>query len=265
MSTTFTTTLATHGGKQPSSPDINLAVNLACPTSYSTGGIAFDAGAILKSLGKYDQEPTVLAVLIEPAGGYTFVYDRTTKKIKAFWNGANGEAGTILQNMSLTSAGLAIGTASKAKIKIANTVTYLIAGEFKSKTTAEVAFTATTHDIPPDAVDIQEAVYLVTLQADGTPIITMGAIADGAGNAVIPAPPAGEAVIGYLRLAVAAGATLFDATTDELDEAHLTDTYVNLAFVPSQQLTDTPGALSEVAAATNLSALTAVRACILAI
>lgn len=132
---------------------------------------------------------------------------------------------------ALSAAGLAIGSVSKAKILIANTVTYLHNGIFKSKTTAEVAFTATTHDIAPDASAVQEACYLVCLAADGTPSITMGAIASGAGNAKLPAIPSDVTPIGYLRLAVAAGATLFDATTDELDEAHLTDTYVDLGFL----------------------------------
>lgn len=133
---------------------------------------------------------------------------------------------------ALTAAGLTIGSAAAAKVKIANTVTFLIAGAFKSKTTAEVAFTATTHDIPAAAGSVQEACYLVALASDGTPSLTMGAIATGAGNAVVPACPAGKAPIGYLRLAVAAGATPFDASTDLLSAGHLTDTYVDLAENP---------------------------------
>ena len=128
---------------------------------------------------------------------------------------------------ALTSGALAIGSSSKAKVLIASTVNYLIAGTFYAKTTAEVAFTATTHDIAADADAVQEAVYLLSLAANGTCTITMGVIASGAGNAVIPATPANEVAIGYARIAVAAGATLFNASTDELDAVHLTDTYVN--------------------------------------
>lgn len=135
-----------------------------------------------------------------------------------------------LMNQALSSAGLAIGSSSKTKVKIANTVAYLSNGVFKSKTTAEVAFTATTHDIAANADAVQEAVYLLCLAADGTPSLTMGEIASGAGNAEVPETPSGKTPIGYLRLAVAAGATPFDASTDELDAAHLTDTYVNLGF-----------------------------------
>lgn len=135
---------------------------------------------------------------------------------------------TALNNRCLNTPGLAIGSASKTKVLIANTTNYLVDGVFKSKSTAEVDFTATTHDIPADADTVQEAVYLITLNAAGTPTVTMGDIATGAGNAKLPERPATGTPIGYVRIAVAAGATDFDATTDELDEAHITDTYVNL-------------------------------------
>lgn len=131
-------------------------------------------------------------------------------------------------NRALSSAGLAIGSGSKKEIKIVNTVTYLSGGVFKSKTTAEKAFTATTHDIAFHATLIKEAVYLMTLAADGTPTLTMGTIASGTGNATLPERPATGTPIGYVRIRVAAGATPFDATTDDLDSAHLTVTYVNV-------------------------------------
>lgn len=136
-----------------------------------------------------------------------------------------------LRNTCLSSAGLAIGTVSKAKVLIANTVTYLSDGIFKSKTTAEVAFTATTHDIPANASTVQEAMYLVMLAADGTPSLVMGDIATGSGNAKLPAIPSTGTPIGAVRVAVAAGATSFDASTDELDEAHITDTYYNFGYL----------------------------------
>lgn len=132
--------------------------------------------------------------------------------------------------MSLNAAGLAIGT-DTAQVLIANTVNYLINGEFKSKTTAEVAFTADDHDIAADADAVQEAVYVLSLQADGTPVLTMGEIASGAGNAEVPAPPEDEAVIGHVRIAVDAGATPFDAGSDALSAGHLTVTYTDAAFV----------------------------------
>ncbi|HYD82731.1 MAG TPA: hypothetical protein VEA63_01740, partial [Opitutus sp.] len=94
------------------------------------------------------------------------------------------------------------------------------------------AFTATTHDIAANASTVQERVYLYSLNAAGDVTVTPGVVATGAGNAAFPATPAGQTPFGALRLAVAAGATPFDATTDELDEAHLTDTYYDLSVNP---------------------------------
>lgn len=136
-----------------------------------------------------------------------------------------------IRNMAFTAPGLAIGSSSKAKVKITNTVTYLSDGVFKAKTTAEVAFTATTHDIPANASAVQEACYLLMLAADGTPSLVMGTIASGSGNAKLPEIPSTGTPIGYVRIAIAAGSTKFDASTDELDAAHITDTYVDLGFI----------------------------------
>jgi len=138
---------------------------------------------------------------------------------------------TNLRNLCLSPAGLAIGTADKKKVLIANTVVFLSGGIFKSKSTAEVVFTATTHDIPANASTVQEAMYLMTLAADGTPTLTMGAISSGAGTALLPERPATGTPIGAVRVAIAAGSTIFDATTDELDEAHITDTYYDFGYV----------------------------------
>lgn len=151
---------------------------------------------------------------------------------------------TAMLNRTHTKAGLAIGT-DKTKVLIANTVQFSIAGVAYTKTTAEIAFTATTHDITAHATLDQERVYLYVIDSAGTVTIVASDQASGAGNAEIPATPANKVAIGYLRLVNAAGVTIFDATTDELDEAHLTDTYVDLAANP----TDIEAALSELFAA----------------
>lgn len=248
----ITSTLADQGGKQPSSPVITLALNLALDNAYPLGGYAFNPQTELRSKGGFDKLPSVLAVLVEPKAGLTFQWDRDANKLKAY------RADGAFRNMTLSNPGLAIGSGSKAKVLIANTVVFLIAGVFKSKTTAEIAFTATTHDIAPNASSIQEAVYLLTLNAAGTATITKGTTATGAGNAAVPAAPAGQAVIGHVRVAVAAGATLFDASSDNLDAAHLTATYTSLAFH------QTVGQNQEVEEAVDLSGVTGVRALILA-
>lgn len=135
-------------------------------------------------------------------------------------------------NCAFTAAGLAIGTSDPAKVKIANTVTFVIGGVFKSKTTAEVAFTTTAHDIAPHASLVKERVYLLSLKSDLTAIITAGVIAVGAGNALVPSGPSGQAVIGHVRIAVAAGATPFTAGTTQLSNGALTVTYTDLTFRP---------------------------------
>lgn len=137
---------------------------------------------------------------------------------------------TQLRNLCYSAAGLVIGSGSKKRIKQANTVVFTNDGAFKSKSTQEVAFTVTTHDIPANALLDQEAVYLITLAADGTPTLTMGAIASGAGAARLPERPATGTPIGCVRVLVAAGATKFDATSDDLDAGHLTVEYVDLGY-----------------------------------
>lgn len=132
---------------------------------------------------------------------------------------------------ALTPAGLVIGSVTASKVKIANTVTYLFGGAFKSKTTAEVPFTATTHDIPANGSLVQEQVYFVCLASDGTPSIVAGGIASGAGKALLPEVPAALTVIGSVRIAVAAGATPFTGATTLLSAAALTVTYTDLGFV----------------------------------
>lgn len=138
---------------------------------------------------------------------------------------------TALQYQCLSDPGLAIGTSSNAKVKISSNTNYLFAGEFKVASAQEVAFTATSHDIPADDTLVKEAMYLVCLDASGNGSLHMGDIAVGAGQAKLPEIPAAKTPIGAVRIAVAAGATPFDASTDALSEAQLTDTYYNYGFL----------------------------------
>lgn len=149
----------------------------------------------------------------------------STQDLMSFFD----ELTTALRYMTLTKPLLAIDT-DKTKVKITNTTNYVHDGIMLQKTTAAIAFTATTHDITADADSVQERCYLYSIDAAGTVTVTAGDQATGAGNAVVPATPAGKTPLGYVRLAVAAGSTDFDATTDELDEAHITDTYVDFGF-----------------------------------
>lgn len=136
-------------------------------------------------------------------------------------------------NRSLNAAGLVIGSVTASKVKITNTVGYLINNAFKSIATQEVLFTATTHDIAANASAVREAVYVLTVNAAGTVAMTMGQIVNGLGNAVVPAVlPASQAVIGQVRIAVAAGATPFTAATTLLSNGALTVTYTDLSMLP---------------------------------
>jgi len=134
-----------------------------------------------------------------------------------------------VKNMCHTYPNLAIGSSAAAKVKISNNTDVSVKGKMFQVTAAEVAFTATDDDIEADANVIREAVYLVLVDEDGTASLYKGTEASGSGNAEVPETPEGYACIGYVRIAVAAGSTDFNASTDELSAAHLTDTYVNLS------------------------------------
>lgn len=137
---------------------------------------------------------------------------------------------TQLKYQCLSNPGVVIGSTSAATVKIANTTAYTHGGVFKSKTTAEVPFTATTHDIAADADTVQEACYLLCLAADGTASLVMGDVASGSGEALWPAHPGNLTPIGGVRVAVAAGSTNFDASTDLLSATHITDTYYSFGY-----------------------------------
>ena len=141
------------------------------------------------------------------------------------------ELKTNLKYRCLTDPAIVIGTGSAAKVRVSATPTYLNNGIFYAASAAEVAFTATTHDIPANALSVQEACYLVCIDNADALTLHMGAIATGSGNALLPEIPAGLTPLGYARVAVAAGAVDFDASTDLLSAAHLTDTFVDLGFL----------------------------------
>jgi hypothetical protein len=120
--------------------------------------------------------------------------------------------------------GLTIGTSSAAEIKIPAVTKFVIATAFVELAAAEFPFTATTHDIAADADTPQERWFLLSTTDGINVVVTPGTIAD-VGLGVPPAIPANAAVIGLVKVVVAAGATPFNATTDDLDAAHLTTTF----------------------------------------
>ena len=140
----------------------------------------------------------------------------------------------ILENQCLDSAGLVIGGTSVEKVAVGATFEYTIDGTFCSKAPAEVAFTATTHDVTSPAGATKEAYYVLSINAAGTITITKGATAletygDFPNFADLPE---NIAVLGYVKVIVNAGQT-FDATTTSLANGTVfkSVTYVNTSFL----------------------------------
>lgn len=193
-----------------------LHVDLTLGASYTKGGEALNAADLpFRSGHRID------SVEVEPIGGksFEFVPDATSPHL-GYLKVRDARA---QDDFTLNRPALAIGVISAAEIAH-GAFTKVVAGAIAEVAAAEVAFTATTHDIAPDAQTPQEAYYTISVQAGGTVIVTKGATADE-GLAVPAAVPAGEALVGYVKVVVAAGATPFDATTDDLDAAHLTTTF----------------------------------------
>lgn len=139
----------------------------------------------------------------------------------------------VVKCHGLASAGVVIGTSSAAQVKWGSSIVANVLGKIVTVTTNEVAFTATTHDIPASASAVQEAVYLVEVDAAGTVTLKMGEIASGSGSALWPAASTDKACVGAVRVAVAAGSTPFDASTDLLSAGHITDTFYNTICSPT--------------------------------
>ena len=108
-------------------------------------------------------------------------------------------------------------------IKTANTVSFIIDGHMGSQTTqTNVALTGTT--IPVSSYKW----YTISINTDGTVTATPGE------NGVnwLPAIPAGEAIIGAVKVATNSTTTFTPGTTG-LSKTGITDTYYNLSCVPA--------------------------------
>ena len=133
----------------------------------------------------------------------------------------------------LAAAGIVIGTGSAAKVKWGNSIVASVNGNIVTVTTNEVAFTATSDDIAASASVVREAVYLVVVDSAGTVSLFKGTESSGSGTALWPECPTDKACVGAVRVAVAAGSTPFDASTDLLSAGHITDTYYNTTCSPT--------------------------------
>lgn len=136
-------------------------------------------------------------------------------------------------DLLLNSGGLVIGSGSKKKVKIANTVYAMIDGVPVKKTTAEVDFTATTHDV----TNAYFRFFVLSMDASGTVTITAGDEAATIGAATIPALPDEEVALG-LVLINPTGTGDFDATTTDLDDVTVVPgaVYINTPYPFNQNL-----------------------------
>lgn len=131
----------------------------------------------------------------------------------------------LAENHALTAPGLAIGTADKADILIANTVQYVRNGERRAdKTTAEVAISSDAA-MPNDGAS-REVGLLVCIDPDDDFVTISGPVISGGGEAILPDLPVGYVLLGYVTIRAAAG-TAFVPGTTLLDAAGITDVYAS--------------------------------------
>lgn len=124
----------------------------------------------------------------------------------------------------ITTPVLAEGTSSKKELKH-STFNVRALGVVEAVTGAEVAFTATGHDILDPDAQARGALYVISVAQGGTVTITKGDDAL-AGQEVAPDLPANEAKMGEV-LIQHNGTAIFNAVSDDLDAAHLTVVYTD--------------------------------------
>ncbi|PIY96079.1 MAG: hypothetical protein COY66_04980 [Candidatus Kerfeldbacteria bacterium CG_4_10_14_0_8_um_filter_42_10] len=124
----------------------------------------------------------------------------------------------------LNSGALAIGTGSKAKVKVVSTVYALLNGAIVKKTSAEVALSGTV-------TNAKFNVFVISLKADGTLTATMGTEGATIGAVVFPTIPTSEAVVGFVIINPTGTGNFVGATTN-LDDGTVVPNavYVNAPF-----------------------------------
>ena len=136
---------------------------------------------------------------------------------------ALGEIQAALVDVCMTSAGLAIGTGSKKKVKVVNDTYAYINGSFvKLAASTEVTLSGTT-------ANAKFAIYSLSLSAAGAVIATKGADAATLAALVFPAVPADETLIGFVIVNPTGTGNFVGGTTD-LDDGTVIPgaAYVNI-------------------------------------
>lgn len=111
----------------------------------------------------------------------------------------------------LNTAGLTLGSSSKPKLKIANTIYALVTGVLVKKTTAEIVISGTV-------TNAKFNVFVLTIDNAGTVTATMGTEGATIGAVLFPTIPTNQAVIGFAIVNPTGTGNFIGGTTD-LDDA----------------------------------------------
>jgi hypothetical protein len=124
----------------------------------------------------------------------------------------------------LNSAGLAIGSSSKPKVKIVNTTYALIEGALASKTTAEIVLAGSV-------TNAKYNVYTLAMDVAGAVTAQMGTEAATLAGVVFPTIADGSALIGFV-IVHPTGTGAFVGGTTDLDDATVVPNavYINTPF-----------------------------------
>lgn len=132
---------------------------------------------------------------------------------------AESQHAALQGSLLLSAPGLAIGTQSKADIAYEELL-WQVDGVRYRLPAGEVSFTATTHDIADPDDDPREAIYVLSVAAGAEDVTITKSDTAAEGEAVAPDTPEGHVKLGEV-LIQHDGSDEFDATTDDLDAAHL--------------------------------------------
>lgn len=131
---------------------------------------------------------------------------------------------TAAVDFVFNTAGLTLGSSSKPKLKIANTIYALVDGVLVKKTTAEVTVSGTV-------TNAKFNVFVLSMAADGTVTASMGTEGATLGAVVFPTIPTGNVVIGFAIVNPTGTGNFVGGTTD-FDDATVVPNavYVNTPF-----------------------------------
>jgi len=126
----------------------------------------------------------------------------------------------ILEKHAMTSGGLAIATTT-TKVKTASAVYYFISGKLYVLAATDNLFTLSGTVTTTGYYNV----YVLTVNAAGTCVATMGTEATTLAGVVFPATPAASAVVGFVIILT--GAAPFIGGTTALTGGTVTVVYVN--------------------------------------